>query len=669
MVIVRIPLWLARDRGLPLEVVVKTVHRETERAVLVSGHGHIHPSVFCLRCKRELTNPASRVVGIGPECCSLLGVVRPDLDDAKVLNDQLVAATTFSELWLPKSQIEVLEGELIVHATPATEAPTRLPVRLVRDEKQKCLLLSTEFEDRALARGIYRQGGFDGQTKAWRLIDEAFSVLQVLMRWPDAQVEPSSLERYRIPAQLHPELRPFQREGVEHLCRAGRALLGDDMGLGKTFQLLAAARSRRGRTLVITLSKLKGTWAHEIRKFFPECNYAVVESGDDEEKKRQFQAPVDFVIANYEACLETVRTVDEVTGEVTRSREPMTILRKMKWSTVILDESHRCKNRESKTYKAVRQLSATTQSMFLASGTFMSNGTMDLWAQLNILYPKTFSSYWDFAETFCRVEHNGYGYDILDIDDEDDPKSQTLRQMLDPILLRRTKIEVMPELPPKTIVRVGIDLSGAQKRHYLEMEELMMTEIGDEAIFASIAMAQIVRLKQICTDPTLMIGDDSPLTGPKVEAALELIESAEGQKVVVFSQFASVARRFAMVLQRHRIGHVLFTGETADTAEAQTALLDRFTSNSSVRVFCATIQAGGTGLNLQAASICIFLDKMWSPSQNRQAQDRIYRMGQTVPVTIYELIANDTIEEVIDAVLTRKMKVIDLALRSNREVA
>jgi SNF2 family DNA or RNA helicase len=664
----RIPAWLAKDRHLTREIEVDLI-RETEKAILVKGTIRTGPAINCARCGRKLTNPVSRVVGIGPECCEKLGVPRPDFSDAKALDDQLKVATFFDNMWIPKSQMELISGELKAPKAAPTQRsePEETYLTVVGNE----LRLKVPFQDRPKAKSIFGYKGWDGQLKAWKMVNDPFVIAQILETWPDIPVEGIEIEPHPdVQYLLNEGLYPFQKEGVQRLVQQKKSILGDDMGLGKTIECIETARILNlKRVLVICPGYVKDNWKRECDKWYPEANAHVIK-GDAEERELQYLDQASTItITNFEALfgmgMEEVK--DPRTGQKSMKRGKIAFpaLKMVKWDMVIIDESHRFKGRKTKTFNAIKAVCKDVPYVICATGTPILNTASELWPLLHVMFPKVFRGYWKYAETFCDVYNNGYGMEVEDIDDPTNEKIVHLRAILNPILIRRTKEEVFPEMPKKIITKVYVDLEGKQSEQYTDMEELMLAELDDKTVFASIPLAQMTRLRQIAIDPTLMDPENNdPLVGPKANAALNLIEDAEGQKFVIFSQFKKVIDKFQKVLDLAGISSDKITGDVA--MEDRQAIVDTFHSDPTAQILLTTIQAGGVGLNLQCAANGIFFDKDWTPKINEQAQDRLYRHGQESTVNIYELFARNTIEANIEGINRKKTRITDIVIEGRQ---
>lgn len=638
MIIVNIPRWLAKSEGLP-QVLEGEVKAETTRGILFEGTALVAPTSTCYRCGKTLTHPVSLLVGYGPECCGLLGIERPNLNDAVELTQQIRTATVVSR-WFPKSQIEIV-GEYSLPQPVKKRSSLRLDGKNLR--------VSCDYTDREKVKSVPGYA-WNGTDKTWdfpgnrltakALIDIFGEELEVSSDVLTLVADPKPIEGF--PDGLF----PFQVEGAKFLYNAKRALLGDDMGLGKTIQAIAVCLVNGSKTiLVLCPNSLKWNWEREFKKWAPKLTVQVIH-GDAPTRAAQFDSPSIVKIVNLE--LLRLKSSDD-SGQRAWSFEVVKCLSKT-WDTLIIDEAHRIKNRDAQVTKASWEISKKAENLLLLTGTPITNRPNELWSLLKTLYPKQFSSYWRFVNEFCIVSHNGYGFEVGRLRPE---KAATLKQLLTPMCIRRLKMSVLTHLPQKTVQQVWVDLEGEQKKVYDQMAETAWAQISEsQEVSAAVVLAQITRLKQITVDPQLTVNGEKPLSGKKVETLLEILESSGDQKVVIFSQFARAIEGLSKRLALEKLSHVLITGQVG-SLERQEAI-DKFQTDPACKIFLATTRVGGTGLNLTAGSIVVFLDKAWTPAENLQAQDRLHRYGQSLPVTVIELLARDTIEEKIEDLLESK---------------
>lgn len=459
------------------------------------------------------------------------------------------------------------------------------------------------------------------------------------------------------------KLYDFQKEGVERLVGTKRQILADDMGLGKTLQALSAARELGAkRVLIVCPNAVKGLkhkdgtffsgWAGESSKWFPDWTISIVE-GDKQQRIDAITAETNVLVIHYDVLRLHVAELTAQTYDV-----------------IIFDESHRLKSRKAKVTTVARLVAKQSDNLFFLSGTPILNRVSEIWTVLNMLYPKDkrFSSYWRFCGDYCNVHKDQWGWVIDDISDPDHPKIVKLRKTLEPIVIRRTKPEVLSDMPPKTIQQVWVELTTQQRRIYTEMEKQMLAILeSGEQVSVTVIIAQIMRLKQIALSPGLISEADPNVRGAKFDALLDILESLGGKQVVIFSQFRKALETLYTFLETKDVGPTfLYTGAIDQRVRA--GLVESF-QGGDIRNLLVTTQAGGTGVTLTAASTAIFLDKLWTPALNNQAQDRLHRIGQKEPVTIIELLAADTIEERIEKMLESKQSIIDAVMETEVQLA
>jgi len=441
----------------------------------------------------------------------------------------------------------------------------------------------------------------------------------------------------------------FQRVGVDFLTRARRAILGDDMGLGKTAQAITACADAE-RVLVVCPNTLKGNWAAEVGKWAP-GRPAVAVRGPARKKEatiRGFEGG--FLVVNVEA-------VRRVRRSATGAQALLDVLLSMRWDVLIVDEAHCIKNRSSQQTKGVLELATRTPRVYLLTGTPIMNRVDDLWAPLHVLYPRRYASFWSFVRRHTIAFKGRYGWVI----DGKPTRPAELRLELAPVFMRREKEEVFPDMPRKVYQQVWLDLEGEQLRIYQDIERLAMAQVNDDTTVVTPGiLAQLTRCKQVAVSPGLIGGRPD---GVKLDALLDIVHGTD-QKVLVFSQFAEAIKLAAGRLERENIGHVILIGETKE--EERDEAIARFQTAPEVQVFLATTQAGGAGITLTAASLVVFLDKHWTPATNEQAVDRTRPHMQTRPVQIVELLARDTVDEMVEAVLAGKVGIIEAVISKKK---
>lgn len=436
-----------------------------------------------------------------------------------------------------------------------------------------------------------------------------------------------------LPKNFNGELRPYQKHGVDwlhflHDFKFG-GILADDMGLGKTIQVLAflqllkeRARRRGGlaAVLLVVPKSLLANWQREAAKFTPGLRFLPY-LGMTRRKDQASFTGYDVVLTTYGTML---RDVDS--------------LRPYRFSYVILDESQAIKNPLSKSAKAARRLEADHR--LVMTGTPVENNSLELWSQFAFLNPGLLGSLEYFRQAFALpIEARG-----------DEAAAATLRSLVYPFILRRTKAQVAPELPPRTERIIYADMDGAQQKLYArtraryqaELLNLMEKQGLNDTRFK--ILEGLLRLRQIAIHPAL-VEPRYKGAAPKLELLLETLETlhAENHKVLVFSQFVAMLTLVRRELDARKLKYVYLDGRTTD----RQARVDEFQNDPAYPFFLISLKAGGVGLNLTAADYVIHLDPWWNPAVEMQASDRAHRIGQDKPVFIYKLIARDTVEEKI----------------------
>ncbi|SDC47122.1 Helicase conserved C-terminal domain-containing protein [Cupriavidus sp. YR651] len=438
-----------------------------------------------------------------------------------------------------------------------------------------------------------------------------------------------------VPATLAADLRPYQEEGYRWmmaLVEAGfGACLADDMGLGKTLQSLAVmlARAAGGAALVVAPTSVCGNWAAEARRFAPSLRVHVYAEGDREAIVGQAGAH-DLVIVSYN-LLQQARK--DFCGR--------------HWHTVVADEAQSFKNPSSRRAQAMFALQA--DGRLALSGTPVENRLAELWAVMRFCNPGLLGSLVRFNEHFANpIERNGAR----------DPRLR-LRRMIAPFVLRRTKAQVLDELPPRTELVIRVEPEPAEAAHYEALRRQALSE-AERALLRPArgkkgrpkpvepearihVLAQLMRMRRAACDPRLVTPEVGQ-PGAKVRAFAELAATlaANGHKTLVFSQFVDFLRLLRQALDDAGLTYQYLDGATP--AGERTRRVAAFQAGEG-DVFLISLKAGGFGLNLTAADYIVIADPWWNPAAEDQAMGRAHRIGQQRPVTVYRLIAAGTIEE------------------------
>lgn len=439
----------------------------------------------------------------------------------------------------------------------------------------------------------------------------------------------------------------FQSEGIDFLVQNKRSILGDEQGLGKTRQVIESLlRLQPPRVLIVTKPNLVRNWQDESVKWGVSTPFTIVEG--DATFRSSILKPTDGVprIIHYDLLRRHVEQFE-----------------KQKWDVVVFDEVHRLKNRQTASFKVAKKIARNSDRLMLLSGTPVWNGTQDLWTLLHMISPKQFSSYWRFVEEYCKISEWGGFKVVEDISDREDARLVKLRGILSTVMLRRTKEEVLPELPPKIVSKIWVDLGAKEAAaiQQLKKEFRYLSESGDQVLVTDV-IALTMRFRQASLDPELII-NSSPKTvsGAKVDMLLELIESLQGQHVVIFSQFAGLIRAVHQDLVHLKFRSSCVTRETV--GQERLRIIENWRKWGGP--LFVTYPIGSEGHTWTEASHCIILDKPWSPQTLSQAQDRLHRIGQTRSVNYYEILARKSFDEKIEKILDRKSAVSDAIIESD----
>ncbi|MBK1883596.1 DEAD/DEAH box helicase [Luteolibacter pohnpeiensis] len=465
--------------------------------------------------------------------------------------------------------------------------------------------------------------------KAWERIKNRAGDIQI-------EVNPD------VPKSLNATLRPYQIDGFQFLAYLSvnnfGGILADDMGLGKTIQSLTyllwlfeenvRQKGMKKPALVVCPKSVLDVWASEAEKFAPNLTVKILRNRDDIDVEH-IQNKIDILVLNYAQL--------RVCGDM---------LNQVKWLTTILDEGQQIKNPDSKAAKSARELDS--QNRLVLTGTPIENRLLDMWSLMAFAMPGVLGSRAYFKKRF---------------DKRKDPLSQTrLASRLRPFLLRRTKLQVAQDLPPRTEEEVYAKMEGIQLELYKnELKRIQKALLGldsDEAVKKnSFAILQgLMRLRQICCHPGLIDPKYLKEESAKMESLFYLLDQLheEGHKVLVFSQFVSMLDLIKARLELEARPFHYLTGQTKD----RKGEIERFQTTKDPSVFMLSLKAGGAGLNLTSASYVILYDPWWNPAVENQAIDRTHRIGQKNKVIAYRLLTRDTVEEKIRILQHQKTQLV-----------
>jgi non-specific serine/threonine protein kinase len=464
------------------------------------------------------------------------------------------------------------------------------------------------------------------------------------------------------------QLRPYQERGLGWLAFLGDlglgACLADDMGLGKTAQLLAllveertpaaeipagrraSAGSKRrtvtprlGPTLVLCPMSLVGNWQREAARFAPKLSVYVHHGPDrlDGDAFTRHAGTVDLVLSTY--------------GLAARDQE---LLATVPWRRMVLDEAQQIKNSAARTTQSVRAIPADRR--IAMTGTPVENRLSELWSIMHFLNPGMLGSEKAFRERFALpIERDG-----------DDQAAARLRRITGPFVLRRLKTDrsIIADLPDKLEIKEFCNLTREQATLYQAVVDDMLARIDEaEGIERrGLVLATMMKLKQVCNHPAHFLADGSSIAGRsgKVSRLVEVLEEAvaEGDRSLVFTQFTQMGD----MLERHlrsRLGCEVLWLHGGVPKRARDAMVERFQGAGGPPVFLLSLKAGGTGLNLTAATNVVHFDRWWNPAVEDQATDRAFRIGQTRNVQVRKFVCGGTLEERIDAMIEAKRALAD----------
>lgn len=428
----------------------------------------------------------------------------------------------------------------------------------------------------------------------------------------------------QIPDTFQVELRGYQHEGIAWMQRLAAwgvgGCLADDMGLGKTIQAIGVLlqRSADGPAIVIAPTSVIHNWHDEITRFAPTLNPQILAESSRKELLGSLTAR-DVLLCSYGL----------MQNEISK-------LEKIEFNTLILDEAQAIKNAATQRSQAAKKLSADCR--FLLTGTPMENHLGELWNLMDFLNPGLLGSAESFQQRFAiPIERDG-----------DRGARNGLKRLVAPFILRRTKAQVLTELPSRTETTLRIQPSDEEAAFY-EAVRLRAVEKLAEAADGKPKplqiLGEIMRMRRACCHPKLVM-PESTIEGSKLAQVIETInELREGNhRALVFSQFVDHLQLVREQLDENKIPYQYLDGSTP--AKTRKKSVDAFQSGEG-DVFLISLKAGGTGLNLTAADYVIHLDPWWNPAVEDQASDRAHRIGQQRPVTIYRMILAGTIEEKI----------------------
>ena len=562
------------------------------------------------------------------------------------LGDTELTPEEMSQLVSSKSGLIRLRGQWVLADQASLRKSRKYIESLTEKEVEDGLITADELRQLALESAAEQEAGGleiagDVDAPGW---------LHALVGGTDRPAP----ERQPIPDTVHAELRDYQRRGVDWLYFMSRnklgAVLADDMGLGKTLQLLTllAVEADQGRktgpTLVVAPTSVVGNWAREAERFVPGMRVGV-HHGSGRLKGQELVDAIgelDVLITSYGIAGRDYKTLGLV-----------------EWDHVVLDEAQAIKNTGTQASKSVRAIGA--RHRIALTGTPVENRLAELRSILDFVNPGILGSQAFFRNHFSKVIESRRDEALAD------SMQERLQRLTGPFVLRRLKTDpaIIEDLPEKTEQVVTVDMTPEQAALYTALVNAMQKELESRTGMArkGLVLSTITRIKQICNHPAHYQADGSPVTDKgkhrsgKVAMLMELLDQAieTDQRVLVFTQY----KAFGDILQPYlsdRLGHEIPFLHGGLSKTQRDTMVERFQDPNGPRAMILSLRAGGTGLNLTAASMVIHMDRWWNPAVENQATDRAYRIGQNRNVQVYKMITRGTMEESIQDILDGKLK-------------
>lgn len=448
----------------------------------------------------------------------------------------------------------------------------------------------------------------------------------------------TEIKKAKIPKKLQAELRDYQHTGLNWLNFLQEyqwgGILADDMGLGKTLQMIAfickvVESKKNAKVLVVAPTTLLFNWKNELGKFAPHLDY-FIQHGTRYESAEELSSH-QVILTSYGLVIND-----------------LDLLKSIHFDLIIADESQAIKNTQSLRYKAIMKLQGKIKMAM--TGTPIENSLAELFAQMNFVNPGFFHSFTSFKDNYLSPLKNGNRQILLE-----------LQQKIKPFVLRRTKQEVLTELPDKTEEYLYCVMGDKQRKIYdayrNEYRDYLLKKFDEEGEENSkmYVLEGLTKLRLACDASQLVAKTEEKNESVKIDMLIEhVLEKTGKHKILVFSQFVKMLTLVQQKLEEHQIGYSYLDGSTA--MKDREKVVQEFQTDEDKRVFLISLKAGGTGLNLTAADYVYILDPWWNPAVENQAIDRCYRMGQEKHVIAYRMICKDTVEEKIISLQQAKSK-------------
>ena len=439
-------------------------------------------------------------------------------------------------------------------------------------------------------------------------------------------------KNYEIPKDLNATLRDYQVSGFEFFKTLSDyqfgGILADEMGLGKTIQTIAFLLSNKDKkSIVITPTALIYNWKNELEKFAPTLKVGLLHAAKSEREK----------------ILDNIDNYDVILTTYTTYKNDIDKYKNISFDYCIIDEAQNIKNPYAIITKAIKNVNAKVK--FALTGTPIENNLMELWSIFDFIMPGYLYNKSKFKSIFINNDKN-----IIE-----------LKNLIKPFILRRTKKEVITELPDKIEQKIIIDLEKEHKRAYKGYVNLITRKIKENNQDNITVFSYLTKLRQLCLSPELMVKNYQGKNS-KLDVLINIINDSSDEKILVFSQFTKVLEVIGKRLNEENISYSYLDGKTS--AKDRVKLVEEFNTNNN-KVFLISLKAGGTGLNLTSANIVVHFDPWWNPAVEDQASDRAHRIGQKNVVNVIKLIAKGTAEERVINLQETKKELIEDVINGN----
>ena len=439
-------------------------------------------------------------------------------------------------------------------------------------------------------------------------------------------------KNYEIPKDLNATLRDYQVSGFEFFKTLSDyqfgGILADEMGLGKTIQTIAFLLSNKDKkSIVITPTALIYNWKNELEKFAPTLKVGLLHAAKSEREK----------------ILDNIDNYDVILTTYTTYKNDIDKYKNINFDYCIIDEAQNIKNPDAIITKAIKNVNAKVK--FALTGTPIENNLMELWSIFDFIMPGYLYNKSKFKSIFVNNDKN-----IIE-----------LKNLIKPFILRRTKKEVITELPDKIEQKIIIDLEKEHKRAYKGYVNLITRKIKENNQDNITVFSYLTKLRQLCLSPELMVKNYQGKNS-KLDVLINIINDSSDEKILVFSQFTKVLEVIGKRLNEENILYSYLDGKAS--AKDRVKLVEEFNTNNN-KVFLISLKAGGTGLNLTSANIVVHFDPWWNPAVEDQASDRAHRIGQKNVVNVIKLIAKGTAEERVINLQETKKELIEDVINGN----